>query len=265
VLRVAAALVAEDDQPRLGVGALRDRAERPHPELLDRAAVERLHGDRVVLRRHLLGAPGEELGRRHVRGQVLEVAGGVLGAGDDRAALDGPLEVAVGGRDLERAHPRLVVLTRVAVSRLRLEAVEAVQGEQRPFHQRAGDPIRASVDGWQLPGQRPRAELAGPLGGGRGGNPRPLGIEILALAEPRDQDPAPFAVGHLLVGDRDLLHTPLGLARVDELLKRRIGEPLVLEQPHHAGVGVGLLAGAAAEAHFNRGHWAPSPLPSAAP
>ena len=66
-------------------------------------------------------------------------------------------------------------------------------------------------------------ELLRPGGHGRGGHPGPLGPELVALAQARDQHPPLAASGSGLVGQRHLLQAGLGLAQV--------------HQPAHAGLG----------------------------
>ena len=68
-----------------------------------------------------------------------------------------------------------------------------------------------------------------------------LGVQLRALAQARDQNPAAAASGRVLVGDRDLSQPRLGLAELHQCLKRRIGERLALEQRHDPRVGGGLL------------------------
>ena len=73
-----------------------------------------------------------------------------------------------------------------------------------------------------------------------GGHPRRLAVQLVALAEPRDQHAALPAVRGLLVGHGDLARARLGLPALDERLEVLLAELLALEQRHHARVGGGV-------------------------
>ena len=95
-LAVAAALVAQDDQLRLlGAALARPRPGRPSPSsaICSRPSTSQLTD--VVLVGDLLGAAGQVGGGDDVGGQVLELAGAVLGLGADAGGLDGLGEAAV--------------------------------------------------------------------------------------------------------------------------------------------------------------------------
>ena len=83
-------VVAQHDQARGVVAALRDRGQGAHPELRDLVGVERLGADVLERRRDLLRALGEPLRRGLVRRAVDEVARAVRPLGDRRRALRPP-------------------------------------------------------------------------------------------------------------------------------------------------------------------------------
>ena len=134
--------------------------------------------------------------------------------------------------DLERLHAAV----RVAV-RLRLEAVERVQLQERALHERGVHAVAARA----RPGQRHRAQL---LGARRRGGRRHaclLGAEAVARSQARDQHAPLAAAGRVLVRHRDLLQPALRLAQLDQPLKRGVVERIALEDAHHAGVRGGVL------------------------
>ena len=221
----AAALVAEHDQLRLRVRALRDRGKGAHAARDDLVAPEGLERQLWMRVRDLARPLRESRGCEHVRGQVLEVARCVLRAGTKARLLDCRGLVDVGGH-LERVEP--VGATRIVVVVRGLVAVEAVEGEQRPLDQRARDALARR----RRPRQRLGPELARTSGGDRRRDARLLGVELAALAESGDQHAAT-----VLVEDGHLLQARLRLAGLDEGLESGLVEALAVEQPDHPRVG----------------------------
>ena len=128
--------------------------------------------------------------------------------------------------------------------RLRLEAVERVELQQRALHERGGH----ALAGRRGPGERHGAELLRAPRRRGGGHARLLGAELVALAEPRDQDAALAAARGVLVRDGDLLQPALRLAQLHQPLKRGVGERSPLEHADDARVGSGFLGRAGARA-----------------
>ena len=86
----------------------------------------------------------------------------------------------------------------------------------------------------QLPAQVARSQLPRAPSDDRGGDPRSLGIELVARAQPGDDHPAPVAVG-----DREVLERRLGLAGAEQSLHGRRGDRLTLEDADGDRVGIG--------------------------
>jgi hypothetical protein len=151
---------------------------------------------------------------------------------------------AVAG-DLQRLDAPFAVVLLV-----RLEAVEAVGPQQRPLDQGARDALARR----QRPRERHRPQLLGPGRRGRRRHPGALGVELVALAQAGDQHATLAAARRVLVRHRHLAQSGARLTELDQLLQGGVGQRLALEQPDHAGVGGGLLRGAAACGHVHLGH-----------
>ena len=155
---VAAARVAQHDQARLGVGALRHRGEGAHAAGQDGVAVEQLDLERSCCGGDLGGALGQEGGRGHVRGQVLQVARPVGGRrrrrGRARRRPRRPTRRPPRAtRCRRRRRPSSLVL-------LRLEAVELVEAQQRALDDRPRVPSGASHDSETAPSSAARPAAA---------------------------------------------------------------------------------------------------------
>ena len=236
VRALRAAGVAQHDQPRLGVGALRDGGEGAHAAGGDGLAVQHLQLQVVVLLGDLLGArSARKTGSATLDGQVLQVARGVLGGRHDAGALDLAL-VHVLARHLQRLDRRPARRRR----RLDLKRSKRVELEQRALDHGAGHAVGRG------PGQETGAELAWP---GRPPPRRPRGpsrrrARRACPCPPRA--PALAAAGRVLVGHGHLPQPGLGLAQLHQGLQLLLGQRLALEQGDHSGVGGGLGWGAGA-------------------
>jgi hypothetical protein len=130
-----------------------------------------------------------------------------------------------------RRDHELLELRRVV--RLALELPVLVRGEDRALDEAR----RVGVMG-DLPAQRAGAELARPAGDGRGGHPRALAVEVVALAEPHEH--VAEAAG---VRDGELAQARAGLAGVDQALEHPVdvvGDPLSFEDADGDRVGAGV-------------------------
>ena len=146
------------------------------------------------------------------------------------------------GHDLRPAHGLAHVLVRgqrelldpAVVVVLGLVGAVRVRGQQRALDEAARDVVIDVVR--QLPAQLARAELARAAHDRRGRDPRALGVEAVALAEP-GEDVAPAA----RVGDGELAQARPRLARVDQRLQHAlvdvVGDRLAVEQPDRDRVG----------------------------
>ena len=193
-------LVAQRDQPRLLVGALRDGGEGAHPRGLDVRAVHHLDRQAVELVGQRLRPLGQVRGRHVVGGRVLEVARGVDRLGDHAPVLDRHADVVVRGHGQLREPVRLLVVGGALVG------AERVGRHRGALDEGLGVGVGDVVG--QLPAQVKRAQLGGaPLDPG-GGHAGALGIELVAPAEPGQHVAAPVRVG-----DGELAEAALGLAR----------------------------------------------------
>ena len=179
--------------------------------------------------RDLARAPAEVGGRGDVGGKALQVTGAVLGLGADASGLRGLGEAlrAEQRQGLERRGGRLLVVPA-------LEAVEAVGAEDRPGHDSLGE-------GGHLGGLRHQPGDGSRFQSGRlfrdqgRGDPEPLGIELLALAEADDE----HAGRGLGMQHRELLEACLGVrgaAYVGQLGRQL----LVFTEPDGKQVGIDL-------------------------
>ena len=221
---VADAVVVEADQPGRLVRSLGHGRECAHALLADRPLTEHRVPEAETV--------GELLGVRCQRGRgqvvgrrVAQVAGAVLSAGQDRRHAH-RLGYVVVGADQQPLH-----LARVLVW---LVALEPVGVQQRAVDQRFDDLV---VDVMRnLPAHRGGAQLAGATVRDAGRHARPLGLELVAGAQP-DEHEAP-ALG---VGYRQALELPLRLARLEECVQRATGhivsDALALEHANHDRVG----------------------------
>ena len=177
----ARAVVAERDQLRLLLGALRDAGERAHAGRLDLDAAHHLERERVVAVGDLARALGQRGRREVVGGAVLEVAGEVDRLADDAPGLDRARRRRGGRRrSARRRRP-----SSSSSSPLGLPHREVVGAHHAALDERGG--VRVGDVVGELPAQRARAELAGAGDHAAGDDPGALGVELVALAQPGDQ------------------------------------------------------------------------------
>ena len=234
---VAAALVAQHDQLRLGVRALGHRGERAHAARDDlRRGPSTSNVERLVLRRRAPARArrGTSASRRWRAGSAGRARRSAASA-RTRAALDARSSHAVVGRDLERLRRRR-----------RRRRRPARDLKRRTGRARAACPRRARrprpSPRRRGPGQRlgARARRAR-AGGDRGRHARPLGVELVALAEARPRSRAGRPSSCVTASLR-------GPAFASPESTSAWSGPSSSDSPsnsrHHARVGLGLRGGA---------------------